>query len=100
MVDKTTLSISEDIVRVTVAEDVTTISIAPTITKIEAKGIAISTAMVAAGTTVQPYGTITATNVQSVLEQPADPDFLSTGTLTVTNVSEWDTWYDTDHNVM
>ena len=44
MVDKTTLSISEDVVRVTVAEDVTTISIAPTITKIEAKGIAISSA--------------------------------------------------------
>ena len=58
MVDKTTLSLSEDVVRVTVAEDVTTISIAPTITKIEAKGIAISSAAGASGTTVQPYGTI------------------------------------------
>jgi|TARA_B110000259_G_scaffold122507_1_gene138937 hypothetical protein len=100
MVDKTTLSISEDVVRVTVAEDVTTISIAPTITKIEAKGIAISSAAGASGTTVQPYGTITATNVQSALEQLADQDFRSTGTPTGTNVSEGDTWYDTDDNEM
>jgi len=100
MGDTTTLSISEDVVRVTVAEDVTTISIVPTITTVEAKGIAISVAPIAGEMEVTPYGTITATNVQSALEQLADQDFRSTGTPTGANVSEGDTWYDTDDNVM
>lgn len=99
MADVTTLAISESITTVTVAEDVTTINIAPTITTVEAKGLAISLAT-ASALPFTPHGTVTATNVQTALEQLADQDFRSTSTPTGTNVSEGDTWYDTDDNIM
>ena len=51
-------------------------------------------------TVVVPHGTITATNVQDALEQLADQDFRSNDTPTGTNVSEGDTWYDLDDNIM
>jgi len=54
----------------------------------------------AVNTVVQPYATITATNVQAALQQLADQDFRTTSTPTGTNVSEGDTWYDTDDNLM
>jgi len=38
--------------------------------------------------------------VQDALKQLADQDFRSTSTPTGTNVSEGDTWYDTDDNIM
>jgi len=95
---ETTLSISEDIVTVTVAEDVTTINIAPTVTTVEAKGLAISLAT-AAALPFTPYGTITATNVQAALSQLADQDFRTDSAPSGTNVSEGDTWYDTDDNI-
>ena len=98
MADVTTLSISEDVVTVTVAEDVTTINIAPTVTTVEAKGLAISLAT-AAALPFTPYGTITATNVQAALSQLADQDFRTDSAPSGTNVSEGDTWYDTDDNI-
>ncbi len=54
----------------------------------------------AANTVITPYGSITANNVQGALEQLADQDFRSTSAPTGTNVSEGDTWYDTDDNEM
>ena len=54
----------------------------------------------ATNTVIEPYGTITATNVQLALQQLADQDFRSTSAPTGTNVSEGDTWYDTDDNEM
>ena len=99
MADVTTLSISEDVVTVTVAEDVTTINIAPTVTTVEAKGLAISLAT-ASALPFTPYGTITATNVQAALSQLADQDFRTDSAPSGTNVSEGDTWYDTDDNIM
>ena len=54
----------------------------------------------ATNTVIAPYGSITANNVQEALEQLADQDFRSTSAPTGTNVSEGDTWYDTDDNEM
>jgi hypothetical protein len=99
MADVTTLTISEDVTSVTVLEDVTTINIAPVVTTVEAKGLAITLAT-AAALPFTPYGTVTATNVQDALAQLADQDFRTTSTPTGTNVSEGDTWYDTDDNLM
>ena len=99
MADATTLSVSETVTTVTVAEDSTTINIAPTVTTVEAKGLAVSLAN-AAALPVTPYGTVTATNVQDALQQLADQYFRSTSQPTGTNVSEGDTWYDTDDNIM
>jgi len=97
--DGTEITISETNVAVTVEENVTTLNIVPTVTTVEAKGLAVALADAGAmGFT--PHGTITATNVQTALEQLADQDFRSTSTPTGTNVSEGDTWYDTDDNIM
>jgi len=54
----------------------------------------------AANTVVEPYATITATNVQAALQQLADQDFRTASTPTGANVQEGDTWYDTDDNLM
>ena len=56
----------------------------------------------AANTVIEPYGSITATNVQLALQQLADQNFRSdtapTGTIVagVSTLSEGDTWYDTN----
>jgi hypothetical protein len=92
----TQISVSEGVTTVSVEEDVTTINIAP-VTTVEAKGLAISLVS-AAALPFEPHGTVTATNVQSALEQLADQDFRSNDTPTGTNVSEGDTWYDLDDN--
>ncbi len=97
--DGTAITIAETNVAVSVAENVTTLNIVPAVTTVEAKGLAIALSDSAA-MGVTPYGTITATNVQAALNQLADQDFRSTSTPTGTNVSEGDTWYDTDDNEM
>ena len=93
----TQISVSEGVTTVSVEEDVTTINIAHVVTTVEAKGLAISLVS-AAALPFEPHGTVTATNVQSALEQLADQDFRSNDTPTGTNVSEGDTWYDLDDN--
>ena len=97
--DGTQIVIAETNVAISVEENVTTLNIVPSVTTVEAKGLAVALADAGAmGFT--PHGTITATNVQSALEQLADQDFRSNDTPTGTNVSEGDTWYDTDDNIM
>ena len=97
--DGTEIIIAETNVAVSVSENVTTLNIVPAVTTVEAKGLAIALSDSAA-MGVTPYGTITATNVQAALNQLADQDFRSTSTPTGTNVSEGDTWYDTDDNIL
>ena len=97
--DGTEIIIAETNVAVSVTENVTTLNIVPAVTTVEAKGLAIALSDSAA-MGVTPYGTITATNVQAALNQLADQDFRSTSTPTGTNVSEGDTWYDLDDNIM
>ena len=97
--DGTQVVISETNVAVSVSENVTTLNIVPAVTTVEAKGLAIALSDSAA-MGVTPYGSITATNVQAALYQLADQDFRSNDTPTGTNVSEGDTWYDLDDNIM
>ena len=97
--DGTQVVISETNVAVSVSENVTTLNIVPSVTTVEAKGLAIALSDSAA-MGVTPYGSITATNVQAALYQLADQDFRSNDTPTGTNVSEGDTWYDLDDNIM
>ena len=97
--DGTEIIIAETNVAVSVTENVTTLNIVPAVTTVEAKGLAIALSDSAA-MGVTPYGSITATNVQAALNQLADQDFRSTSTPTGANVSEGDTWYDTDDNIL
>lgn len=77
------------------------VSITQSATTISSSTIALSSvANDAASTAVDPYGTITATNVQAALQQLADQDFRTSSTPTGTNVQEGDTWYDTSNNIM
>ena len=104
------MPVREPHTNVTVAESVTKIDvdkasgeisldISQDQTVLQLRGIAVSEA-VAAHISIQPHGTLTAGTVQGALEQLADQDFRSTDTPTGTNVSEGDTWYDTDDNEM
>jgi len=96
---ETEIIVTESNVHLTVDNNVTLVNITPVTTTIEAKGLAISIAS-ASQMPFIPHGTVTATNVQTALEQLADQDFRTTSTPTGTNVSEGDTWYDTDDNLM
>lgn len=94
--DSTSISISTNTTTITASStEAVSIDISPNTTSVEAKGIAIGTTA-ASGISFSPHGTISATNLQAALEQLADQDFRSTDTPTGTNVSEGDTWYDTD----
>jgi hypothetical protein len=70
---------------ITIQEDVTTVSVSAIIPERTASGI-----------TLVPYTTVTATNVQTALEQLADQFFRSASAPTGGNLAEGDLWYDTD----
>lgn len=72
---------------ITIQEDVTTVSVSATIPE---------AATSASGITLTPYNTVTATNVQTALEQLADQFFRSASQPTGDTLSEGDLWYDTD----
>ena len=104
------MPVREPHTNVTVAESVTKIDvdnssgeisldISQDQTVLQLRGIAISESN-ASQISIQPHGTVTATNVQDALQQLADQDFRSDDAPTGANVSEGDTWYDTDDNLM
>lgn len=72
---------------ITIQEDVTTVSVSATVPE----GVTS-----ASGITLVPYTTVTATNVQTALEQLADQFFRSASAPTGGNLAEGDLWYDTD----
>jgi len=91
--DVTKISVSNtNSVGVTLAEETTTVSV---------NNYAVpSSYQDSVNTVFSPYGTITASNVSDALKQLADQDFRSTTTPSGTNVSEGDTWYDINNNVI
>ena len=104
------MPVREPHTNVTVAESVTKIDvdnssgeisldISQDQTVLQLRGIAISESN-ASQISIQPHGSITAGTVQGALEQLADQDFRSDDAPTGANVSEGDTWYDTDDNLM
>jgi len=104
MSSQTTLEITEAVTDVVVTGDTISINLTDDITKIQAYTLAIPFEVpgqiTAANVTVVPYNTITSTNLRDALKELADQDFRSTSTPTGTNVSEGDTWYDTDDNII
>tara|TARA_R110000796_G_scaffold69838_3_gene159011 strand:+ start:538 stop:933 length:396 start_codon:yes stop_codon:yes gene_type:complete len=94
----TNIIVSENVTTITASSsEAVSLDISTDTTLVEARGIAIGLAT-AAGISYVPHGTVTATNLQTAIEQLADQDFRSTDTPTGTNVSEGDTWYDLDDN--
>lgn len=58
--------------------------------------IANTSGLVGGVVQVTPYGTITATNLQTALEQLADQNFRSEEEPTGLNIEQGDLWYDID----
>ena len=100
MSNQTTLEITEDVTDVTVTGDNITVSITDDVTEVQAYTLAIPInapiQIEADKVTVTPYNTITATNLETALQQLADQNFRGTTAPTGSTVSEGDTWYDTD----
>lgn len=80
-----TLEITNNVTDVTIETDVTVVEVSSNFPSLTADFI-----------TVTPYNTITATDLQSALQQLADQSFRGTTTPTGSNIEEGDTWYDTD----
>jgi hypothetical protein len=98
----TIVTISESVTDITVTgQEAISVDITQSDVKVEVNNFVLPIQYQdATNTVVAPHGTITATNVQAALEQLADQDFRSNDTPTGTNVSEGDTWYDLDDNIM
>lgn len=93
----TTIDISENVTEVSVTETgKVEVALNEDITTIEINNLAVpAVTSVASGVTFDPYGTITANNLQEALEQLADQDFRQSTTPTGDNIQEGDTWYNT-----
>ena len=88
------VSVVEDTTTVTVtSEDAMTIEIAAETTEVAISVVPASTIASAIGSNA--YGPITATNIQTALEQLADQFFRQSATPSGTNLAEGDLWYDT-----
>ena len=83
VVDTTTVTvISEDAVNVAIAPETTSLSVS--------SGMGPASSIVSTA-----YNTISATDVQTAIEQLADQFYRSTGAPSGTNLAEGDLWYDT-----
>ena len=88
------VSIDVDTTTVTVtSEEAVNVAIAPETTDVAISVVPASTIASAIGSTA--YGSITATNIQTALEQLADQFYRGSTTPSGTNLGEGDLWYDT-----
>ena len=88
------VSIEVDTTTVTVtSEEAVKVAIAPETTSVAISVVPASTIASAIGSTA--YGSITATNIQTALEQLADQFYRGSTTPSGTNLGEGDLWYDT-----
>jgi len=88
------VSIEVDTTTVTVtSEEAVNVAIAPETTTVAISVVPASTIASAIGSTA--YGSITATNIQTALEQLADQFYRGSTTPSGTNLGEGDLWYDT-----
>ena len=76
----TNITVSENVTTITASSsEAVSLDISTDTTLVEARGIAIGLTS-ASGINVTPHGTVTATNLQTAIEQLADQDFRSTDT--------------------
>ncbi len=88
------VSIEVDTTTVTVtSEEAVNVAIAPETTDVAISVVPASTIASAIGSTA--YGSITATNIQTAIEQLADQFYRGSTTPSGTNLGEGDLWYDT-----
>ena len=84
-------------IQISITESTTSVVASGTATTLEVFNTSIpSITSAASGVSSAAYGSVTATNVQSAIEQLADQSFRQAAAPTGATVSEGDTWYDTD----
>jgi acyl transferase domain-containing protein len=91
------IEIQEDVTDITVTEEQVVIDITPEIVEVEVNNMAVPSIFIdASNVSMDPHGSISATNLQTAIEQLADQDFRSATTPTGSNIEEGDTWYNID----
>jgi hypothetical protein len=89
-------------ISITIAPYITDTTVSTEVTTITAN-LAIASAaglqIDADNVVVDPYGTISSTNLQTALEQLADQNFRGTTEPTGSTLQIGDTWYDTTNNI-
>jgi len=100
MSDTTIVEIAETVTQVSTKEnDVVEVTLSPDVTSISVNNFAIPvTFLDAENVFIDPYGSLSATNVRDAIQELADQDFRTAETPTGSNIEEGDTWYDTDDN--
>ena len=88
------VSIEVDTTTVTVtSEEAVNVAITPETTEVAIAVVPAATLASQIGSTA--YGSVSATNIQTAIEQLADQFYRSTGAPSGTNLGEGDLWYDT-----
>ena len=94
----TSVDVTEEVTSITVTNpDDISVDITEDVTQVSVNNLALpAQANDAAGVSVSPSGSITATNVQDALIQLADHTFRQAAAPSGTNVEQGDFWYETD----
>ena len=93
----TSVDITEAVTSITATGTNTSIAITDRTSSVTAYNLALPTVTdTASSIPSTAYGSITATNVQSAIEQLADQSFRQAAAPTGATVRDGDTWYDTD----
>jgi len=93
----TDVTISEDVTAISIPSD-TEITVTEDVTEVNITATTPTTITGASGITFSPYGTVSANNVQSALQEIADQFTITTSQ--PGSPSEGDLFYDTDDNLL
>lgn len=98
----TSVTVSESVTELTISNpDAISVDITEDVTTVSVNNLAIPTQSVnGTNVTITAHGTVTATDVQTAIEQLADQIFKSDSAPSGSNLQEGDFWYDTDDDIL
>lgn len=102
MATNTSVTVSESVTELTVSNpDAISVDITEDVTTVSVNNLAIpSQSVTGSNVTIDAHGTVTATDVQTAIEQLADQIFKSDSAPSGSNLQQGDFWYDTDDDVL
>ncbi len=100
----TTIDITENVTTVSASGTSTTIDITDDVTTVSAYSLAIPISvpgtLAASNIVTTPYGTLTANDLNTTLQQIADQDYRQDSAPSGSTLAQGDRWYDTDDDVL
>ena len=98
----TSVTVSESVTELTISNpDAISVDITEDVTTVSVNNLAIPSQSVdGSNVAITAHGTVTATDVQTAIEQLADQIFKSDSAPSGSNVEEGDFWYDTDDDIL